>query len=240
MALGTLGLAFLAGLLSILSPCVLPLLPMVLGTAASEHRAGPFALASGVALSFTTIGLFAATVGFAIGLDGSVFRSAAAVLMVLVGLVLVLPPLQMRLATAGGPISDWADGRIQGIRSRGLAGQFGIGLLLGAVWSPCVGPTLGAASVLAAQGSSLARVAATMAIFGVGAAIPLVVICIASRQALAHWRERLLEGSKGVKAGLGVMLVLVGVAILGGFDKVIETRLVDLSPDWLTTLTTRF
>ena len=62
MPLGTLGLAFLAGILSVLSPCVLPLVPIVLGTAASEHRLGPLALAAGLAIAFTTIGLFVATV----------------------------------------------------------------------------------------------------------------------------------------------------------------------------------
>ncbi|MGU3423203.1 cytochrome c biogenesis protein CcdA, partial [Methylobacterium sp. D54C] len=64
------GLAFLAGILSVLSPCVLPLLPLVLGAAASEHRLGPAALPAGRAQSFVAIGLFVATVGFAIGLDG--------------------------------------------------------------------------------------------------------------------------------------------------------------------------
>ena len=108
MAIGTFGLAFLAGLLSVLSPCVLPLLPIVLGAAAIEHRMGPAALAGGVALSFVAIGLFVATAGFAIGLDGDVFRTVAALLMIGVGLALMMPTLQMRLAAAGGPISGWA------------------------------------------------------------------------------------------------------------------------------------
>lgn len=240
MTFGVLGLAFVAGLLSILSPCVLPLLPIVLGTAASRHPAGPFVLAAGVTLSFVAIGLFVATIGFAVGLDGDVFRATAAVLMILVGGVLALPTLQVRLATAGGPISNWADQRIDGIRSEGLAGRFAVGVLLGAVWSPCAGPTLGAASVLAARGTSLGEVAATMAVFGIGAATPLVAIGLASRRLTARWRERLLSGGKGAKIALGVFLVLLGSAILSGFDKRIETILVDLSPDWLTALTTRF
>ena len=82
MTLATLGLALLAGLLSILSPCVLPLLPIVLGAAASEHRFGPAALAAGVAVSFVAVGLFVATVGFSIGLDGEVVRRVAAVAMI--------------------------------------------------------------------------------------------------------------------------------------------------------------
>jgi len=73
MSAATLGLALLAGVLSVLSPCVLPLLPIVLGTAASQHRLGPAALAAGLALSFTAIGLFVATIGFAAGLDPEFF-----------------------------------------------------------------------------------------------------------------------------------------------------------------------
>src|SRR5208282_243808 len=101
MTIVTLGLAFLPGNLSILSPCVLPLLPIVLGAAASEHRSGPFVLAAGVTLSFVLIGLFVATIGFAIGLDGDVFRTAAAILMIGVGVLLATPSLQIWLATAG-------------------------------------------------------------------------------------------------------------------------------------------
>ena len=240
MTVLTLGLALLAGLLSVLSPCVLPLLPIVLGAAASEARAGPLALAAGVALSFTAIGLFVATIGFSIGLDGDAFRAAAALLMIGAGVVLAAPKLQARLAAAGGPFSNWADQRIGAVPSRGLAGQFAIGVLLGAVWSPCVGPTLGAASVLAAQGSSLGRVALAMLAFGLGAAAPLVGLGLMSRQATARWRGALIAGGKNAKIALGVLLVALGVMIVSGFDRKVETTLVDSSPQWLTDLTTRF
>jgi len=240
VAIGSLGLAFLAGLLSVLSPCVLPLLPIVLGAAASEHRMGPAALAAGVVLSFVAIGLFVATVGFALGLDGDIFRTVGAILMIGVGVVLATPSLQLRLATAGGPISNWADHRASAVQSRGPVGQFAIGLLLGAVWSPCVGPTLGAASVLAAQGKSPGQVALTMIAFGVGAAAPLVGIGFASRQALARQRARLIAGGKGAKIALGALLIVLGVMIVSGLDRRLETVLVDWSPLWLTNLTTRF
>ena len=78
-------LALLAGVLSILSPCVLPLVPVILAGAVAEHRVAPLGLAAGVALSFTAIGLFVAMIGFSIGLDMSMFRTAAAVLLILVG-----------------------------------------------------------------------------------------------------------------------------------------------------------
>ena len=240
MPLGTLGLAFLAGTLSVLSPCVLPLLPIVLGTAASEHRLGPVALAAGLALSFTAIGLFVATIGFAAGLDTDVFRTISAVLLLGVGVLLLVPRLQEQFATAAGPVSQWAGGYLDNFAATGLAGQFGLGVLLGAVWSPCVGPTLGAASLLAAKGENLGQVALTMLVFGIGAALPLMLLGFVSREAMQRWRSRLIEAGRGGKALLGAFLVAIGLLIATGLDKRLEAALVDASPEWLTNLTTRF
>jgi cytochrome c biogenesis protein CcdA len=240
MSIGSLGLAFLAGVLSILSPCVLPLLPIVLGAAASEHRWGPVALASGVTLSFITIGLFVATIGFTLGYDDSWFRNIAAIGMILIGTVLLVPSFQLRVAFVGGPMSDWVDQRFGGFSKSGLSGQFGVGLLLGAVWSPCVGPTLGAASVLAAQGKNLGAVALTMLIFGLGAGLPLMLFGSVSRQLLLRWRGGLSATSKTMKQALGLFLIVIGLLIVTGLDKSLETGLVELSPQWLTNITTRF
>ncbi len=238
--IGTIGLALLAGVLSVLSPCVLPLVPIVLGTAASEHRLGPVALAGGLALSFTVVGLFVATIGFAVGLDAGLFRTAAALLLVGIGAVLMLPSLQARLAVAAGPVGTWTEERFGGFSTSGLSGQFGVGLLLGAVWSPCVGPTLGAASVLAARGESLGAVALTMLAFGIGAALPLLGLGLLSRDALMRWRNRMMATGRGLKGVLGMLLVGAGLLILTGLDKRLESWLVDVSPEWLTALTTRF
>jgi cytochrome c-type biogenesis protein len=235
----SLGLAFLAGILSVLSPCVLPLLPLVLGAAASEHRLGPAALAAGLALSFVVIGLFVATIGFAIGLDAGIFRIGAAIMLVLIGMVLIVPAAQTRLAVAAGPVSNWTESRFGGFSTSGLLGQFGVGVLLGAVWSPCVGPTLGAASLLASQGRDLGIVALTMLLFGLGAALPLLLLGTLSREVLMRWRDRMMGLGKGLKAALGLILVATGLMIASGYDKAAETALVNASPAWLTGLTSR-
>jgi cytochrome c biogenesis protein CcdA len=240
MAFGAPTLAFAAGVLTILSPCVLPILPIVLGAAASEHRWGPAALAAGLAVSFVAIGLFAATVGYSIGLDTELFRNIAAALMIAVGVVLLVPRFQQRLALAGAPLANWSDHHFGAIRRSGLAGQILVGLLLGAVWSPCVGPTLGAASILAAQGRDLGEVAATMLAFGFGAALPLAFVGLLSRETLLRWRARLIAGGAGVKAAFAIVLVSIGALVLSGLDKRIETGVVDISPQWLTNITTRF
>ena len=74
MTVGAAALAFVAGVLTSLSPCVLPILPLILGAAASERKYGPVALAAGLAISFVVVGLFVATIGYSIGLGGELFR----------------------------------------------------------------------------------------------------------------------------------------------------------------------
>ena len=237
--MGGFGLAFLAGLLSILSPCVLPILPVVVGAAAAEHRLGPAALAGGLAASFVVIGLFFATIGFSLGLDSGAARQAAALVLIALGAVLAVPQLQARVAVAAGPIGRWSDERFGRSSRRGPGGQFAVGLLLGAVWGPCVGPTLGAASALAAQGRDLGQVATTMLLFGLGAATPLLVLGRVSRDVLLRWRGRMLSTGQGLKSALGVSLIAGGVLALSGLDHSVEAALVDASPPWLTELTPR-
>src|SRR5260221_14153594 len=105
---GTYALGAVAGMLSTLSPCVLPLLPIVIGSAAGAHRFGAAALSGGVALSYAATGLFVASIGFDIGLDGDIFRAAAAVLLLAFGFVLLSSSLQERFAMAGARIGNAA------------------------------------------------------------------------------------------------------------------------------------
>lgn len=233
-------LAFVAGLLSTLSPCVLPLLPVILAAAVSESRFGPLALAFGLALSFLVIGLTLALAGSAIGLDQSALRMLGAAILVVLGLTLALPALSDRAAALAAPIGALAGQALGGFETSGVKGQFTLGLLLGAVWSPCVGPTLGAASILAAQGKDIANVALTMALFGLGAALPLLALGMLSREAMLSWRNRLFGAGKLGKSVLGALLLLIGIFILTGLDKHVEAALVAASPEWLTNLTTRF
>jgi len=178
--------------------------------------------------------------GHSIGLTTELFRQVAAALMVMLGAVLIFTPLQSRLALASGPIANWTDRHFGSERGSGYASQFWVGVLLGAVWTPCVGPTLGAASLLAAQGRDLPQVAASMLVFGIGAALPLLIIGHLSREALQRWRKQASSVSHAMKAALGVLLILIGALVLAGFDKRVETVLVNASPQWLTDLTTRY
>ncbi len=234
------GAAFLAGVLTILSPCVLPILPIIFGAASNQHRWGPAALALGLAVSFTALGLLLATAGFAAAFDAVLFRNISALLLLVFGLVLLVPFLQARSQMLLAPIGNWANARSSGVSGNGLGGQFGLGLLLGAVWSPCVGPTLGAASLLASQGEALFEVTLIMLVFGIGVAVPLLLLGMAGRQALSRMRGSLSSGAVWGKSLLGGGMIFAAALVLTGYDRAIETWMVEHGPQWATELSTRF
>ena len=235
---GTYGLSFVAGILSTLSPCVLPLIPILVGSAVMAHRFGPFALAAGLASSFTIVGVFIASVGAAMGLDQEVFRNVAAVLLILFGVVLLSRVLQEKFAVMTSGLSGSGQSLLNRVSVNGLFGQFLLGLLLGIVWSPCVGPTLGATITLASQGQNLAHAILVMAIFGLGASTPLVILGMLSRQAMTKFRDKMIAAGAVGKKILGILLLSLGLLIVTGADKKFETAVLKLSPDWLVQLTT--
>lgn len=238
--IGSYGFGLLAGLLSTLSPCVLPILPILLGSATAAHPRAPLALAGGLALSYAVIGTLIAWLGASLGLDTTIFRNVGAVILGVLGLVLMSTSLQQRFATATSSIGDAGNNMISSLNLNGLGGQFVIGLALGVVWSPCVGPTLGAAIVLASQGTHLPQVALLMGIFGIGAALPVIILAYLSRTVMMKVRGSLMQAGKTGKLILGFIMLAIAAMILSGADKPLEAWLVQISPEWLTALTTRF
>ena len=240
MANSDFALALASGSLSTLSPCVLPLLPIVLTSASLAHRWGGLALGLGLTASFTLLGLFVATVGVVIGLNEATFRLVGGYTLLAFGTILVVPYLQDRFMLAVGALAGRGGALSGQVKGEGWTGQLMVGLVLGAVWTPCVGPTLGAAVTLASSGQHLGHAAATMFVFGIGAALPLVLLGTISRQTLGRIRGRLLSLAAGGKKLLGLLFILIGVGIVTGLDHRLETYLVSSSPDWLTELTTKY
>jgi cytochrome c biogenesis protein CcdA len=233
------GLSLLAGVLSTLSPCVLPLVPILMGSAAGTHRLGPFALVGGLMLSFTLIGVGLGSLGGSIGLEQDSLRVVGGVLLLVFGAVLVSSRLQDRFSAAVSRLGV-GQGMLARFNLDGLHGQFLLGLLLGVVWSPCVGPTLGVAITLASQGESLSQVASVMAVFSLGAGLPLLALGMLSRQAMGKWRGRMMDAGQKAKKMFGVALLLIGVLVLSGADKDFEKWAVNAMPEWMVNLTTLY
>jgi cytochrome c biogenesis protein CcdA len=228
-------IALIAGVFGVLSPCVWPLIPVITSSAATTGRSGPLFLALGLSLSFAVAGTVLTLVLVNTGLDPELFRYLAAVLLVLIGAALVMRR-----------VSDWTTLRLSSLSARfsfgaghsasTAGGQFGVGALLGLVWLPCVGPTLGAAIALASMGQSMSMAFIVMLAYGVGSASVLLLAGIASDRLLARWRPALLtSGGRGRKL-LGGTLLALGVLVLTGVDKYLEALAVDLVPAWVFTL----
>ena len=150
--------------------------------------------------------------------------------------MLLVPRAQTVLATLAAPLANRASSQLDARERAGVAGQFGVGMLLGAVWSPCVGPTLGGAIGLAASGEHLGQAAVTMLAFGVGVSTVLLALAYGSRQAVSARREQLAAWMPWAKPLMGAILVAVGIAVLFHIDRMIEGWLLDLMPVWLQDL----
>lgn len=223
-------LSFGAGLLTALSPCVLPALPIVVGSATAAHRHGPLALATGMTASFTAVGLALSAAGSVAGLSESGLRMLAASMLVGAGVLMFATPLQNLTSRLLSPLASAAS-RLANATGGGLTGQFAVGTLLGGVWSPCAGPTLGAAIGLASTGDSMARASMMMAAFGLGSSLPLVATAYAARHLLRR-RGRLLAAGALAKPVFGFALVVMGAFVMTGTDKLVEAALLARLPQW--------
>jgi len=226
--------------LTLINPCVLPVLPIILATALQAGRAGPLALAAGMSVSFVVVGMTVAVFGRALGIDDRMIAQAGAVMMVLFGIVLMVPQFSAGFATATAGLSARADARIDGVNREGLGGQFIGGALLGAVWVPCVGPTLGGAIALASAGENLIWAAATMLSFALGISTIIVVLAYGAQNALRKRRDMLRKLSGKVRLLMGLIFVLVGTALFFNLHIMAEIWLLDTLPFWLQDLSVRF
>lgn len=231
-------LAYGAGVLTILSPCVLPLVPIVLASAAQRQRFGPLALCLGLIASFTLTGLAVATAGNGLLSNPDHLRVGGALLMGLVALILLSKHAQGVLAGAAAPVANWARARQAGLERFGLAGQFGIGVLLGLIWIPCIGPTLGAATVLAASGERLDEVVLIMAAYAAGIASLLLLIAVAAKGLVMRTGPAAIAHADRARKALGWTLAAVAALVLTGADHLIEGAILSIMPDWIIDLTT--
>lgn len=228
--------AYGAGLLTLINPCVLPVLPIVLAGSLQASRFGPLALAGGMSLSFLALGFSVAVLGRAVGIDEGHIAQAGAVLMIAFGLILLVPRFSRAFASSTGALASGADTRMDTLSREGWRGQAIGGALLGAVWSPCVGPTLGGAISLASQGQELWRAFAIMAAFALGVSTLILALGYGARSLLTRHRALMQKIAENSRPALGVVFVLVGTAILLRWHHILEAWLVQILPYWLQDL----
>lgn len=228
--------AYLAGLLTLINPCVLPVLPIVLVGALNANKAGPVALAAGMSVSFVVFGVLVTAFGAGVGLTQDRLAQIGAVLMILFGLILVVPMFAQRFEMATAGLAAGADARMNDVDSGSLRGQFLGGLLLGTVWSPCIGPTLGGAIALASQGENLGYVTLIMLAFALGVSTLIIGLGLGAREAIRTRAQALRGLAERSKPIIGATFIVVGAMLFFQVHHVIEGWLLDVMPIWLQDL----
>ena len=228
----SLPLAFLAGVLTILSPCVLPLAPIIVASARAQDPRGPLALVAGLALTFGIAGGALASIGVEFGSSPWV-RGASAAVMLVIGAALLFPRLAAALEERLAPIGSLGEFLRERLPNAGLLGQAAAGAVIAFAWAPCAGPTLGAAFLLAAAGGSLAAAILTMTIYAIGASAALLALGYGLGRLAA--RARWNAAGAGGRIAFGVVFAALGAAILTGADHLAEAAIIGAMPDWLTT-----
>ena len=228
--------AYAAGLLTLINPCVLPVLPIVLVSSLNASRMGPVALAAGMSLSFVVFGVLVTAFGSAIGLTQDLLAQIGAMIMVLFGVVLVVPQFAARFEMATAGLASGADQRMNSVDQNSVSGQFVGGLLLGAVWSPCIGPTLGGAIALASQGENLGYVTLIMAAFALGVSTLILGLGLGAREALRRRANALRGLAERSKPILGVTFIAVGLMLYFKVHHILEAWALRVMPYWLQDL----
>lgn len=240
LTLSHLGLSMVAGSLTTLSPCVFPLLPLVLGGAVQSNPLAPLAMGAGMTASFAGIGLLLGALGPALGVDADSVRTVGAALLIAFGLVMLVPALNERFTQAVTPIASSAQAASSRLNAGSLLGALALGGLLGLVWSPCSGPLLASALTLVASEGGAGRGAFVLGLFGLGAAVPLMAAAYASRSGFVRARGWVLTHAETLKKVFGGLIVAAGMAILTGADKWLEAQVLDVLPASWVRLTTLF
>ncbi|PSF38925.1 cytochrome C biogenesis protein CcdA [Aphanothece hegewaldii CCALA 016] len=220
----SIGLAFLGGVLTVLSPCVLPILPLVVGRSLQSHLYGPVALVGGLIGGFAVAGsLLGIVATWFTGLINGL-RTGAIVLLLVLGFLAIFPNWSYRLFSVLR-VGKWF-GKSTPV---GLIGEFWIGTQLGLLWTPCAGPVLASILVLAAVNQQVISAFQLLVVYGIGAALPLLAIAYSSR-VLGRRLLNLRSYSIVLQRLGGIIVVMTALAILMGWDVRLQLWLAPLFP----------
>ncbi|HEY9646180.1 MAG TPA: cytochrome c biogenesis CcdA family protein, partial [Chroococcidiopsis sp.] len=217
------GLALLGGLLTVMSPCILPILPVIVGRSLQSHRYGPVALVLGLIAGFALAGSLLGITAQWFTQLADLLRTVAIALLLIIGLFALFPRLSYRL------LSYVPIGPVKTPERVGLVGEFWLGTQLGLLWTPCAGPVLGSILVLAAVDRQVVGAFVLLLLYGVGASVPMLLVAYGGRY--LNCRLRSLRPHSGLLQRVGgAMVVSTAIAILLGWDIRIQLWLAPLFP----------
>lgn len=229
------GFAFLSGLLTILAPCIWPLLPIVLSASASgKSHTRPLGVTLGIMLSF---GFFTLAISYLVTLfhlDANVIRLIAVIILVLVGIAMIVPQLMGYLEVGLSRVSSMFGQKTQ-TQGADFQGGFIMGLALGVVWAPCAGPILASIAALAATGKVTLDVVLVTFFYVLGVGVPLFLFAYGGQKVFRQ--TRFLSKHLGrIQQIFGVIMLITALAIYTNYDKVVEANLLNAFPDYTQSL----
>ncbi len=237
LSLTQVGLSLLAGSFSILSPCVLPLLPMVLAGVMHGSRWGAVAMGLGMVVTFAAVGVWLGAMSPAIGLSSADLRIWGALLLILIGILMWVPRWNEMFTQWISPLANSANTLSKHFAGHTFGSAVVLGALLGLVWSPCSGLLLTSALVMAASEGGAWRGGVLLGFFGLGAAVPLILAAHVSRQRLQVLRQRLEKDVNQPRKIMGSVISLTGLVIATGVDRWLQATVLALLPEkWLQTI----
>jgi cytochrome c biogenesis protein CcdA/thiol-disulfide isomerase/thioredoxin len=219
--------AFLAGVVTILSPCILPVLPIILSSSVGGKNSSkdrPLGIVTGFVLSFTFFTLFLSSIVKATGIPAESLRLVSVGIIAVLGLALLFPQFQIWLELIFAKLSRHAP---KGIVKPGFGPGLLLGLSLGLLWTPCVGPILASVISLAISGTVNNQAILITLAYSVGTAVPMFIIILGGRKYLTRFPQKLF----------GVIMILTAAAIYFNFDRQFQSYILDKFPNYGTGLT---
>ncbi|MCR4329359.1 MAG: cytochrome c biogenesis protein DipZ [Candidatus Roizmanbacteria bacterium] len=227
--------AFLSGLVTILAPCIWPILPVVLSSSATGGKRTPLGITLGIIVSFGVLTISLSYLVSILSFDPDVLRYGAVIIIFIMGLSLLMPPLSALLESTVSKIS----GKFLSQKStpaHGFGKGFITGLSLGVVWTPCAGPILATIAALASTQTFSAQLFLVTFFYVIGLGIPLFLFALAGRSILKI-TVKLNRFTGRVQQVFGAIMIITAFLILTGFDRVLQAKLLDIFPSYSTALT---
>lgn len=226
-----LAIAFISGLVTILAPCIWPLLPIILSTSVGASRLKSFGITLGILLSFGAFTLSVSYLVSALKFDPEILRYFAVVVIGFLGLTLVWPRLSGILEAWVSRLSGKFASGTSPQNKGGFWGGMTIGVALGLVWTPCAGPILATIATLAATQTVNFGIVLVTVFYLLGVGIPLFIFSIGSSTIFA--RTKVFNRFTGrIQQLFGIVMILTAVAIYTGYDRTLQSKLLDIFPSY--------
>ncbi|MCL1495717.1 MAG: cytochrome c biogenesis CcdA family protein [Pseudanabaena sp. Salubria-1] len=223
----SIGLAILGGLLTAFSPCILPILPIVVGRSLQTHRYGPLALVAGLISGFAIAGSLLGIASNWLTDLSNIIRNFAIFFLLALGLLSIFPKLSYLLTSKIS--SKFPAFKVKEPTKANLSGEYWLGAQLGLLWTPCAGPVLGSILILAAADNEIFTAFILLVVYGFGTGLPILLLAYASRYFSKSFLKLRSRSQTLQKIG-GVMISLTAIAILLGWDVKIQLWLAPYFP----------